>query len=71
MERKDARQPRKLGITGAGTWFGTDDGVINMGTKLGLPARPGENMPEYRERVMRGVAEAAKAMGVNVAIVEA
>ena len=44
---------------GAG-WWKSPEATMELGTDLGLPARPGEEMAQYRERLSRAIAEKRK-----------
>lgn len=40
-------------------WWSTDERTINQGEALGLTARPGESMSQYRDRIAKAMQAAA------------
>lgn len=40
-------------------WWATDKGVLDMGQKLGISPRPGEELPQFKQRVVEKFKAAA------------
>lgn len=67
--RKRWSQPDKDGVIhakGNGAWWKTREGVLDMGQKLQLPPRTGEEMAAYKDRLFEAIkAERQPAAGAS------
>ena len=50
-KRTEVAYLRGVPTKGQAPWWASDEGTMEQGRKLGIPAKPGESMSSYRQRL--------------------